>query len=79
MCKPRKREHALSTFSFFETESHYVAEAGLELKIFLLQLMEFWNYSCVPPHLDIYVIVNNILLAFYLMPYSHIFTCKLTH
>jgi hypothetical protein len=34
---------------FFETDSHYVAQAGLELKILLPLPPEFQDYRCVPP------------------------------
>jgi hypothetical protein len=36
-------------FLFLETESHYVAQAGFELKILLLQPPKCWDYRCVPP------------------------------
>jgi hypothetical protein len=36
-------------FFFFETVSY--CQAGLELKIFLPQPSELWDYRCVPPHL----------------------------
>lgn len=36
---------------FFETGSHYVAWADLELKILLPQPPKYWMYRHVPPHL----------------------------
>jgi hypothetical protein len=38
-------------FFIFGTRSYYVAQADLELVIFLLQPPKCWDYSCVPPHL----------------------------
>jgi hypothetical protein len=35
-----------SNFFPFETSSHYVTQAGLELVILLLLSLEFWDYSC---------------------------------
>jgi hypothetical protein len=35
---------------FFETVSHYVAYAGLELMILLPQLPEGWDYRHMPPY-----------------------------
>jgi hypothetical protein len=36
----------LLLFGFFETASHYVAQDGLVLTIFLLQPYEHWNDTC---------------------------------
>jgi hypothetical protein len=33
----------------FETETHYVTQTGLELKILLPQLSKCWDYRQVPP------------------------------
>jgi hypothetical protein len=38
-------------FCFLETESHYVAQAGLRLTILLPQSPEGWDYRCVLPWL----------------------------
>jgi hypothetical protein len=35
----------------FETESHYVAQAGLELDCLLPPPSECWDYKHVPPYL----------------------------
>jgi hypothetical protein len=43
--------HRIFVF-FFETRSHYVAQAGLELTIFLPPLPKGWDYRHAPlPHL----------------------------
>jgi hypothetical protein len=34
---------------FFETGSHYVSQAGLELTVLLPQPPECWDYRCAPP------------------------------
>jgi hypothetical protein len=36
-------------FGFLRTGSHYVAQAGLELRILLLQPPRCWGHKCVPP------------------------------
>jgi hypothetical protein len=36
-------------FGIFETESYYVAQAGLELMVLLPRLAECWNDRSVPP------------------------------
>jgi hypothetical protein len=40
----------LVVLGFFETVSHYVVHAGLELKILLPPPPEWWDYGCVPSH-----------------------------
>lgn len=42
----------LSVFLFSEAESHYIAQAGQELKaILFLQYLECWGYKHAWPHL----------------------------
>jgi hypothetical protein len=31
--------------------SHYVAQTGLELMIFMPQPPQCWDYTCIPPYL----------------------------
>jgi hypothetical protein len=39
----------LACYYFFETGSDYVAQAGLELTVLLLQPRKYWDYRCAPP------------------------------
>jgi hypothetical protein len=38
-----------SFFFFFEIESHYIAQGGLELMILLPLPPKFWDYMHMPP------------------------------
>jgi hypothetical protein len=40
---------SLSRF-VFETESHYITQAGLKLAILLLLSLECWDYRYTPPN-----------------------------
>lgn len=41
--------------SSFDTESHYVAEAGLEFKIPLPQPLKGWDYGSTPSFLALHI------------------------
>jgi hypothetical protein len=43
------RVHIWGIYIFFETESHYIAQAGLELSIIPLQSPKCWDYRHAPP------------------------------
>jgi hypothetical protein len=46
--KPIVSSNPFPDFLFFETESQYVAQAGLELNILQPVPPECWDYRCVP-------------------------------
>lgn len=50
------------SFFFSETESHYGVEAGCELEVTLLQLLECWFYRCVPLYLVLLFFSSSAVL-----------------
>jgi hypothetical protein len=49
----------LHSFLFFEAGSPYVAQAGLELGIFLPWPPSASDYKCAPPHLSVLVFLMS--------------------
>jgi hypothetical protein len=52
----------------FQTGSHYIAQAGLELTILLPQSLQCWHYSSALPHLLLAITIhsNNYMSHFQL-------------
>jgi hypothetical protein len=66
--------HAPSTpnHPFFEIEFHFVAEAGLELRIILSPPPESWDYRCASSHLTSHTYLAACPIQHIKKEYQHI-------